>query len=110
MPMNQRDFTPHLDGVAFDQADVAGTGRIEDFEVDVNVEFDGGSYVFIPTQIYTHQKVEGGFAYSPAKMGTAVQQGIELAFREHILNGDGDAVLIEAAGEAGFDPLLAEAA
>ena len=108
--MNQRDFTPHIDRVAFEEADVKGTGRIESFEADVNVEFDGGSYVFIPTQIYTHQKVEGGFAYCTAKMGTDVQQGIELALREHILNGDGDAVLIQAAHDAGFDHLLAEAA
>lgn len=108
--MNQRDFTPHLDRVAFDQADVAGTGRIEAFEADVLVEFDGGSYVFIPTQIYTHQKVEGGFAYRAAQMGTAVQQGIELAFREHILNGDGDEELIKAADDAGLRPELLRAA
>ena len=108
--MNQRDFTPHIDRVAFEEADVKGTGRIESFEADVNVEFDGGSYVFIPTQIYTHQKVEGGFAYRPAKMGTDVQQGIELALREHILNGDGDKELIEAADEAGLRPELLRAA
>lgn len=109
--MNQRDFTPHLERVDFEEADVKGTGQIETFQADVNVEFDGGSYVFIPTQIYTHQKDgEGKFGFLAAQMKTSVQQGIELAFREHILSGDGDKELNEAARIAGLDSELLRAA
>ncbi len=108
--MNQRDFTPHIDRVAFEEADVKGTGRIESFEADVNVEFDGGSYVFIPTQIYTHQKVEGGFAYCTAKMGTDVQQGIELALRTTFRTTQTQTSISKMADDEGLRPELLRAA
>lgn len=86
--MNPDTAIGHLERVRFDEANVAGTGRIEAFEADIQVEADGDDYVFLASKIYTYQDGKDGVDYYAAQMETAVQQGIELALREHVLNDE----------------------
>lgn len=108
--MNVLDAIGHFNRVAFEEVSVSGTGRIETFEVDVQVEVDCGDYVFLASRIYTHQDGPDGDGFYPAQTETSVQQGVELALREYVQSKDAYERLCELADDEGLRCYLMEAA
>lgn len=99
--MSILDAIGHLDRIAFEEVSVSGTGRIETFEADVQIEADGEDYAFLASRIYTHQDGPDGDDFYPAQTETSVQQGIELALREYVQSNEAFEFLC---GEADKDP------
>lgn len=108
--MNILDAIGHLNRIAFEEVSVDGTGRIETFEVDVQIEVDGDDYVFLASRIYTHQDSLDGDGFYPAQTETSVQQAIELALREYVQSKDAYERLCELADDEGLRCYLMEAA
>lgn len=108
--MNILDAIGHLNRVAFEEVSVSGTGRIETFEADVQVEVDGDDYVFFASRIYTHQDGPDGDGFYPARTETSVQQGVELALREYVQSTGAYKRLCELADDEGLRSYLMEAA
>ena len=109
--MNPDTAIGHLERVRFEEVSVDGTGRIETFEADIQVEADGDDYVFMPVQIYTHQNAPDGDGFFPCMNDTGAQMCIEMALQYHVTNDtDANIYLAKMADDEGLRPELLRAA